>query len=437
MTATQAPGMPRSSTTPSPPVAPFSLAELGEHSEHEVLTADGWRLTLTRFAPKQQPFAQPIFGEPVLFVHGFSQDHTVWTRGELVKNLLRFGADVFLLDLRGHGLSSRERQLETTLREGTKLPADWDWGWDVDSYFCDDIPAALEAVKRATGRPKLFYCGHSLGGMLGYGLASLRHDLAGLITIGAPGVVGVDNRALRLAAWGALLLPLGDLALEGVNRARRRLRQARHAVHRLRGGEDPLELLGGLEHRDWRFRYLPIDKAVRAYGWLITESPLVSTELGRILARGVVNPDRASREEIAWLLHNSAFPEPRGVFLQIARWIREGCMASYRLDWAFPDHWHEIRAPLLIVFGDVDPFCSLEATRGVYRAASSEYLAWRPVRGNSHVELTMGYDVRQLAYDIKNLVEYATTHPEGSPTLPRTAAWKLRQTHSDRLRERG
>ena len=65
---------------------------------------------------------------------------------------------------------------------------------------------------------------------------------------------------------------------------------------------------------------------------------------------------------------------------------------------------------MAIIFGDMDPLASVESTRSVYRAAKSEYLLWRPVKGNSHIELTMGHDIRQICYDIKNLIEYARTH---------------------------
>jgi hypothetical protein len=44
---------------------------------------------------------------------------------------------------------------------------------------------------------------------------------------------------------------------------------------------------------------------------------------------------------------------------------------------------------------------------------------WRPVKGNSHIELTMGHDIRQICYDVKNLIEYAKTHRHRRPTLPR------------------
>ncbi|MFL5321081.1 MAG: alpha/beta hydrolase, partial [Myxococcaceae bacterium] len=79
----------------------------------------------------------------------------------------------------------------------------------------------------------------------------------------------------------------------------------------------------------------------------------------------------------------------------------------------------KIKVPMAIIFGDMDPLASVESTRSVYRAAKSEYLLWRPVKGNSHVELTMGHDIRQICYDIKNLIEYAKTHRHREPSLPR------------------
>jgi hypothetical protein len=66
---------------------------------------------------------------------------------------------------------------------------------------------------------------------------------------------------------------------------------------------------------------------------------------------------------------------------------------------------------MAIIFGDLDPLASVRSTRSVYRAARSEYLLWRPVKGNSHLELTMGRDVRQICFDVKNLVEFARKFP--------------------------
>ena len=104
---------------------------------------------------------------------------------------------------------------------------------------------------------------------------------------------------------------------------------------------------------------------------------------------------------------------------QFARWIRGRELKCYRTGYDFKQGFGNIAVPMAIIFGDMDPLASVDSTRSVYRAAKSEYLLWRPVKGNSHIELTMGHDIRQICYDIKNLVEYATTHRSKSPVLPR------------------
>jgi hypothetical protein len=94
-------------------------------------------------------------------------------------------------------------------------------------------------------------------------------------------------------------------------------------------------------------------------------------------------------------------------------------MVCYRTGFDFKRGFSKIHIPMAIIFGDMDPLASLESTRSVYHAAKSEYLLWRPVKGNSHLELTMGHDIRQICYDIKNLIEYARTHRTRGPVLPR------------------
>ena len=59
---------------------------------------------------------------------------------------------------------------------------------------------------------------------------------------------------------------------------------------------------------------------------------------------------------------------------------------SYRIEHDVAAAFPRIQIPLAIFFGDEDPFASVRTTRNVYRAASSEYLLWRPVRGNSHLD---------------------------------------------------
>ncbi len=110
------------------------------------------------------------------------------------------------------------------------------------------------------------------------------------------------------------------------------------------------------------------------------------------------------------LLREGGTDEPRATLEQFARWFRGGQLMSYRIQHDVVAAFPRIRIPLAIFFGDEDPFASVRTTRNVYRAVSSEYLLWRPVRGNSHLDLTMGYDIRQICYDVKNLMTYALDH---------------------------
>jgi hypothetical protein len=123
--------------------------------------------------------------------------------------------------------------------------------------------------------------------------------------------------------------------------------------------------------------------------------------------------------DMRWLLKEGGEKEPRKVVDQFLRWIRGMEVVCYRTGYDFQRGFSKLKLPMAIIFGDMDPLASLASTRSVYRAARSEYLLWRPVKGNSHIELTMGHDIRQICYDIKNLIEYARTHRARAPSLPR------------------
>src|SRR5215217_4960737 len=101
---------------PTPRVDEVSFRSLHTKTQYVVETADSWSLVVTRYRPVRQAFAQPLFGEPLLLVHGFSQNRHTWTSGEFVKNLLFFGMDIHVLELRGHGKSSLALQRERSER---------------------------------------------------------------------------------------------------------------------------------------------------------------------------------------------------------------------------------------------------------------------------------------------------------------------------------
>ncbi|MFN0061155.1 MAG: alpha/beta hydrolase [Myxococcaceae bacterium] len=387
-----------------PSVDDVDVRALYSKSTYQALTSDGWALAVTRYQPVPQAFPQPLLGEPVLLVHGFSQNRHTWSSGQLVKNLLYFGLDLHLLELRGHGKSSVEAQRARSRAHQTRLPEDIDFGWDIDSYFLEDVPAGVAAVKATTQRERIFYCGHSMGGMLGYGYAGQHTDLAGLVTIGAASDLGHVSPLLRTVAFGAPLIGAG---VDGFLKAR--------GV----AGRVLARFTGRAASAPQPFRSLPLD-----VGFRMMEQWLAQAEASQLL-QGVAkrtawlsNPERVHAQDVRWLLRQGGEPEPRKVVEQFARWIRRNEMKCYRTGYDFKAGFQNISIPTAIIFGDMDPLASVDSTRSVYRAAKSQYLLWRPVKGNSHLELTMGHDIRQICYDIKNLIEYAKTHGTKTPALP-------------------
>jgi pimeloyl-ACP methyl ester carboxylesterase len=407
-----------------PSVDEVPFRSLYRKTQYTVETADRWSLVITRYRPVPQGFHQPLFMEPLLLVHGFSQNRHCWTSGEFVKNLLYFGADIHILELRGHGKSSLEFQRERCQRFRRPLPPDLDYGWDIDSYFLYDLPAAVSAVKRVTRRPRLFYCGHSMGGMLGYGYAGIHDDFEGLITIGSPADLGRGIAALRLLALGTPVLSAAiDMGLAGLNLEERVGHTGR--VLLARGASAVNEKLARwLEPKDGprqrSFHFIPVDDWLKFAERQLARAedhPVFNNFTTRL--NRLSNPARVSSKDVRWLLREGGEREPRKVVEQFARWIRRGEMVCYRTGFDFKRGFSKIHIPMAIIFGDMDPLASVESTRSVYHAAQSEYLLWRPVKGNSHIELTMGHDIRQICYDIKNLIEYARTHRTRKPALPR------------------
>jgi pimeloyl-ACP methyl ester carboxylesterase len=400
--------MPLNSPRP-PSVDDLPFDALYEKSEYPVETDDGWRLMVTRYKPLRQAFEQPLFMQPILLVHGFTQNRHCWSAGEFVKNLLYFGIDVHILELRGHGRSSIHLQRTLHKQEGRPLPADIDYDWDVDSYFLSDLPAAVAAVKKHTGQAKIFYCGHSMGGMLGYGYAGQNDDFQGIITIGSPSQLGKGFLPIRLIAELDRLTPGLLAGLRGVD-------AGLVAWRGLRGTAADVSAFKA------EVRFLPFDLLLRTWGRIFMGQKVSGLPWLDGKLRLLYNPKRVPSEAILWLLTWGGEKEPLKVTRQFARWIREGGLKCYRTGYVFSSRYEAIKIPMAIIFGDEDRLANLASTRSIYRNVSSDYLLWRPVRGNSHMELTMGHDIRQICYDIKNLMEYAISHVEKEPSLPRKSA---------------
>jgi pimeloyl-ACP methyl ester carboxylesterase len=169
-------------------------------------TPDGWCLHLRRLAPEDARPGGPA-RQPLLIVHGYGMNGSIfsWHHGgpSLMEHLLDHGFDPWSVDLRGTSSSRRARG---------RAPV------ELATQAFVDVPAAVDHVRRVTGRDDLVLVGCSLGGALLY--AAIGAGLvapARLITMGSPLVWGEATPLLRL--FGALGGLVGRLPVRGTRAA--------------------------------------------------------------------------------------------------------------------------------------------------------------------------------------------------------------------------
>ena len=300
-----------------------SSSELHDQEEIEVQTSDGWTLVLTRYRPRPQPFPQPLLGraapararlhaEPPRLEHRrVREEHAVLRRRPVPARAARPRQE------RARAAAPRARA-----PRGSSRPPTSTIGWDLDSHLLFDLPAAVAAVKRASGREKIFYCGHSLGGILGYAYATLVRRSLGADhdrrAVGLRAPAAVAARAVVRAAASAF--PAVDVALAAANFAR----VAGRALRRLPGLRPPTRAF-----TPWRFKRLPFRAAFR---WLEenlrsgVHAPLTG---GMPFSRPLLyQPRNVALGALRPLLREGANDEPRATLEQLARWARRGELTS-------------------------------------------------------------------------------------------------------------
>lgn len=167
---------------------------------HFAATPDGWRLALHRHRP-----AAARDAPPALLCAGYGCNRHFLDfddRHSLASFLRRRGFDVWIVELRGRGLSHPTRSCR---RPGV---------WTFDDLAQTDLPAVIRYVSAVTGR-RIAWVGHSLGGLVLYACLACRSDVAAVVetgvTIGSPVVFPASSVALFGRVGQVLLrLPLGD-----------------------------------------------------------------------------------------------------------------------------------------------------------------------------------------------------------------------------------
>jgi len=206
-------------------------ADLRPCTDGYAYTADGWRLGVRHYrSPNPDPGKLPV-----VLSHGLGLNATFWTITEnhLASQLTARGYEVFLFDIRGSGETAevgRHDRINKLMRR-TFLR---EWGeryWTVDDLVTYDVPAILDYIERETGRDRVNWVGHSLGGMLIFPyleLAPQPERIANFVGM-ASTIIQADipqrdmlaaNRGLRalslFASPGRLGRPLAFVRLPGM-----------------------------------------------------------------------------------------------------------------------------------------------------------------------------------------------------------------------------
>jgi len=322
-------------------------------TRYNARTRDGWNIALYRF-----PCGQSAHRTPVILCHGMGSNRRNMDgpgRLSLARYLARRGYDIWSLELRGAGNSTR--------------PTWWNgkrYDWTFEDYVHHDARAALRIVLRESGAESVHWVGHSMGGMIAYALLiSPAHvKIASAITLGSPTMSQVGHPLLDVGIPFASLLrylparlPFGTLA-----------RLAAPAA-----GLVPI--LGRRALADLGFHESNVDK-----------------DLLRILMLTAI-------EDI-----------PTSLLREFARWYETKSMSDLYAMFDFTDHLERIATPLFVIAGSKDELTPARDLQRVYERVRSSDKEFRIIgidqgfrTDYSHADLVLGRhapdDIFPLVYN--------------------------------------
>ncbi|XP_050310870.1 uncharacterized protein LOC126746602 [Anthonomus grandis grandis] len=140
--------------------------------KHQVITQDGYILTLHRIPSKNQ--STEGRSQPVLIVHGLAGVSTFWIiqkKRSIAFFLSNNAYDVWLANLRGNYYSDRH------VNRSISAADYWNFSFHENAIY--DIPACIDVIAEKTGgRGDLIYIGHSMGTTISYIYSSLMSQHA-------------------------------------------------------------------------------------------------------------------------------------------------------------------------------------------------------------------------------------------------------------------
>ena len=145
---------------------------------HFITAGDGFRLAVSKRIPPQKRYK-----EPVILCHGLGANRYNLDLNEeysLARHFTKLGYDTYIVEMRTVGLSSKPH-----------LFSESRWNIYFDDIVNYDVPAIINNAKVKSGTDKVFWVGHSLGGMIMYAAlqnGNIQRDVKSLITISSPPV---------------------------------------------------------------------------------------------------------------------------------------------------------------------------------------------------------------------------------------------------------
>lgn len=299
-------------------------------------TRDGVLLAVTRLVPG------PGNGTAALLLHGFGQNRHFFDQPgrSFAEYLAAAGLDVFLLELRGHGLS-----------RGRRGP----YARALSDYADLDLPAALTVV-RGCGAREVFLIGHSLGGLTCLAASTaLLSTVRGVVVLGSPTHLGCGAPFVRLLAVSAEHL----LRSTGLDRPPPKAL--------------PTEVLGDFLSRFHRLFEWPLPLPIRL--WV---------------------PGQIEQQLLRRYLRSAFDRESVGIVLDLAGWAHTQCFDRSPGRESIHDRLRAFPVPIQFVVGRQDRLVPPSSVRPGFELTRAPSKAWRVFgerdhRGRyGHVDLVLG-----------------------------------------------
>ncbi|MBZ0270576.1 lysophospholipase [bacterium] len=266
---------------------------------------------------------------PVIACHGLGANRfnmALPGKNSVAGHLARLGFDVFCLELSGSG-QSRPKNARTPGRDDVHF----------EDFVRRDAPAAINRVLAETGADKVYWVGHSMGGMVAYAITQgpCAEKIAGACAVASPATLGYLRKS-----WLRSVLPL-----------------------------------------DFLFGLIPVIHN-QFFTRLIV--PYMHNMPG-IVHRPMIRPDNLDREEMRRVVANVLADTPSSLLHDFSRWIKTRDISA-RDGESYEKGLAKIRTPFFLAASPGDLLVRPYAVEYAYERMGSEdktYVVYKEAEGST------------------------------------------------------